>query len=127
MQESFLALGGFGRTTTSRQTLDDRGSDLDRVLHLALGEAGMGADPFDGEGGGVGREGLVLDIPRGFAIDGVGEIGAELFQVDLVDAAADFFVGREQDLDGAVLDLRILQQEMHCIHDFGETGLVVGP
>ena len=87
----------------------------------------MGADPFDGEGGGVGREGLVLDVPRGFAIDGVGEIGAELFQVDLVDAAADFFVGREQDLDGAVLDLRILQQEMHCIHNFGETGLVVGP
>ena len=45
-------------------------------------------------------------LPGGFAVDRIGEIGAELFQVDLVDAAADLLVGREQDLDGAVLDLR---------------------
>jgi hypothetical protein len=88
----------------------------------------MGADAFDREGGGVGREGLVLDIPRGFAVDGVGENRRQsLFQVDLVDAATDFLVGREQDLDGAVLDLRVVQQEMHRIHDFGDAGLVVGP
>ena len=87
----------------------------------------MGADAFDGDGGGVRRKSFVLDIPRGFAVDGVGKIGAELFQIGLVDAAADLFVGREQDLDGAVLDLRILSEEMHRIHDFGEAGLVVGP
>jgi len=75
----------------------------------------------------VGGEGLVLDIPRGFAVDGVGKIGAELFQVDLVDAATNSLVGREQALIGTMLDLRILQKEMRCIHDFGETGLVVGP
>jgi len=34
-----------------------------------------------------------LDIPGGFAVDGVGKIGAELFQIGLVDAAADLFVG----------------------------------
>jgi hypothetical protein len=43
----------------------------------------MGADAFDGEGGGISGEGLVLDIARGFAIDGVGEIGAELFRSTL--------------------------------------------
>ena len=85
-----------------------RGSDLDRMLHLALGEARMGADAFDGDGGAISGESLVLDIARGFAIDGVGEIGAEFFQVDLVDAAPDFLVGREQDFDGAMLDLRIV-------------------
>ena len=84
-------------------------------------------DAFDGDGGAVGRKRLVLDIPGGFAVDRVGEIGAELFQVGLVDAAADLFVGREQDLDGAVLDLRIVDQEMRRIHDLGEAGLVVGP
>ncbi len=64
--------------------------------------------------------------PGGFAVDGVGEVCAELFQVGLVDAASDFLVRREQDFDGAVLDLRVLQQELRRIHDFGEAGLVVG-
>ncbi len=127
MQKALLAFGGFRRTGLLRQALDDGSGDLDRVLHFALGKAGMGADAFDGDGGGVGGEGLVLDIPRGFAVDRVGKIGAELFQVGLVDAAADLFVGREQDLDGAVLDLRIVDQEMRRIHDLGEAGLVVGP
>ena len=48
-------------------------------------------------------------LPGGFAVDRIGEIGAEFFQVGLVDAAADLFIGREQDLDGAVLDLRVVR------------------
>ena len=126
VQKTFLAFGGLRRTGVLGQALDDGGGDLDRVLHLALGETGMGADALDRDGGAVGRERLVLDIPGGFAVDGVGEIGAELFQVGLVDAAADLFIGREQDLDGAVPDLRIADQEMRGIHDFGEAGLVIG-
>ena len=51
-------------------------------------------------------------VPGGFAVHRVGEIGAELLQVDLVDAAADLLVGREQDLDGAVPDLRVVDQEI---------------
>ena len=47
-----------------------------------------------------------------FAVHRVGEVGAELLQIHLVDAAADLLVGREQDLDGAVLDLRVLDQEL---------------
>ena len=86
----------------------------------------MGRDALDGDGGAVGREGFVLDIPGGFAVHRIGEVGAELFQVGLIDAAADFFVGREQDLDGAVPDIWILNQEPRCIHDLGEAGLVVG-
>ena len=86
----------------------------------------MGADALDGEGGGIGGERFVLDIARSFTVDGVGKIGAEFLQVDLVDAAADLFVGREQDLDRAMLDLRIVDQETRRIHDFGKAGLVVG-
>ena len=105
MQKALLALGGLRRAGVFRQAVDDGGGDLDRVLHLALGKAGMGRDALDGDGGAVGRKGLVLDIARGFAVHRIGEVGAELFQVGLVDAAADLLVGREQDLDGAVLDL----------------------
>ncbi len=108
MQKALLALGGLRRAGVLRQPIDDGGGDLDRVLHLALGKAGMRADALDGDGGAVGREGLVLDIARGFAVHRVGEIGAELLQVGLVDAAADLFVGGEQDLDRAVLDLRVV-------------------
>ena len=125
-RKALLAFGGFRRAGILRQALDDARRDLDGVLHLALGKAGMGADAFDRDRGAIGGEGFVLDIPGGFAVDGIGEIGAELFQVGLVDAAADLFIGREQDLDGAVLDVRIVDQEMRRIHDFGEAGLVVG-
>jgi hypothetical protein len=90
-------------------------------------QVSFGRDAFDGDGGAVGREGLVLDIAGGLAVDRVGEIGAELFDVGLVDAAADFFVRREQNLDGAMFDLRIVDQELRRIHDLGDTGLVVRP
>ena len=86
----------------------------------------MRADALDGDGGAVGGKGLVLDIPSGFTVDGVGEIGAELFQIGLVDAAANLFIGGEEDLDGAMLDVRILNQELRSIHDLGEPGLVIG-
>jgi len=46
-----------------RQVIDDGGGDLDGVLHFAFGKAGMGADAFDGNGGGIGRKRFVLDIP----------------------------------------------------------------
>ena len=65
-------------------------------------------------------------LPGGFAVDRVGKVGAELVQIGLVDAAADLFVGREQDLDRAVLDVRMADQEMRGIDDFGKAGLVVG-
>ena len=111
MQKTLLALGGLRRAGVLREAVDDGGRDLDRVLHLALGETGMGRDALDGDGGAIGGKGLVLDMARGFAVDRVGELGAEFLQVDLVDAAADFLVGGEQDLDGAVLDLRVLDEE----------------
>ncbi len=79
----------FGRAAFLRQALDDGGCDLDRVLHLALGIAGMGADAVDGDGGAVGGEGLVLDAAGALAIHGVAEIRAELLKIDIVDAAAE--------------------------------------
>ncbi len=126
VQEALAVLGGLRRAGVLRQPLDDARGDLDRVLHPALGEAGMGADALDGDDSSIRREGLVLQVAGALAVDGVGEIRRELFQVDLVDAAADFLVRREQDLDGAVLDLRMLDQETRRIHDLGDAGLVVG-
>src|ERR1700753_1341642 len=126
MQKALPALGGFRCAAAFRQSIDDGGGDLNRMLNLALGKARMRADALDSDGGDGGRESLVFDIPRVLAIKSIGEVSAELFQVDFVDAAADLFVGREQDLDGAVLDLGMIDQELRRIHDLGSAGFVVG-
>ena len=69
MQKPFLAFGGFGRAGLPGQAINDGRGDLDRVLHFALGKAGMGTDALDGDGGAIGGETFVLDIPGGFAVD----------------------------------------------------------
>ena len=88
VQKALLARGRLRRAALLGQALDDGGGDLDRVLHLPLGIAGMGADAVDGDGGPVGRESLVLDAAGALAVHGVSEIGAQLLQIDVVDAAA---------------------------------------
>ena len=74
----------------------------------------------------VGRKGLVLEGAGRLAVHGVGEVGPELFEIDLVDAAADLLVRREQDLDRAVPDVGIVDQDLRRRHDLGYARLVVG-
>lgn len=93
MQEALLAFGRLGRAGIFGKPVDDRGCDLDRVLHPALGKARMRADALDDDGGTVGGKGFVLDMAGAFTVHRVGEFRAELPQVDLVDAAADFLIG----------------------------------
>src|SRR4029077_14799430 len=92
VQKALSAFGGFRRAGRLRQALDDRRGDLDRMLHPAFGKPGVGADAFDRDRDAIGAEGFVLDIAGAFTVDRIGEIGTELFQIDLVDAAADFLV-----------------------------------
>ena len=72
----------------------------------------MGADALYADGGGVSGEAFILEIPGRFTIERVGIVGAQLFQIDLVDATADLFVGREQDFDRPVLDVGILDKNV---------------
>jgi len=76
--------------------------------------------------GGVGVEGLELDLAQRPAVDGVGKLGAELLDVELVGAAPDLLVGCEPDHEVAVLDLGVLDQDVDGGHDLGAPGLVVG-
>src|SRR5262249_18562349 len=104
MQKTFPALGDLRRPCVFWQAIDDCGRDLDGMLHFSLGKSRVSADALDRDGSAVGGKRLVLDMSGAFAVDGVAEIRAELFQVDLVDPAADLFVRCEEDFDGAVLD-----------------------
>ncbi len=55
-----------------------------------FGEAGVALTPWMVMTARIRREGLVLQVAGALAVDGVGEIRCKLFQVHLVDAAADF-------------------------------------
>lgn len=70
--------------------------------------------------------GFILDGAGGLAIERIGEAGAQLFEIDLVDAATDFLVGGEQQTDLAVADGAILHEDFGGGDDFGNAGLVVG-
>src|SRR6476469_10331147 len=105
MKKTFAVLGSLGRASIFWKPLHNARCDLDRMFHLSLGESGMGADSLDGNNRSIGRERLVLDMTCGLAVDGVGEVRAEFFQIDFVDAASDFLIGREQDFDHAMPDV----------------------
>src|SRR4051812_13764831 len=99
VQKTLPAFGGLRRAAILWQAVDDARGDSDGVLHLDFGKARMRADALNGDGDAIGRKRLVLDIARGLAVDGIGEIGSKLRKVDLVHPRAVFSVRGEQDLN----------------------------
>ena len=59
---------------------------------------------MDLEGGGVGVEGFVIDLAGRFTVERVGDLGAELGEVEVVHAGGDFFVGAEAETNFTVGD-----------------------
>ena len=58
----------------------------------------------------VGGERLAVDLAGAAAVERVGDVGAELLQVDVIDAVADLLVAGEADADRAVRNLRMRRQ-----------------
>ena len=101
-------------------------SDVDGVLHLALGIAGVHVTALDVDFGRCRVEVLELQLTDLSAVHGVGEVGAEAGDVKLDHAAADFFVGGKADAHLAVLEFRVLHHVLHGVHNLGHAGFVVG-
>ena len=97
----------------------------DGVFHLALGRAGVDVTALDVDFGAGGVEVLKLQFSNFAAVHGVCVLCAEAFNVEFHYAAADFFVRGEPDLDGAVLEFRVLHYVLDGVHDFGHAGFVV--
>ena len=125
MDVALHALGGF-RGAFTRQARDEFSGHLDRGDHLVLGVAGMDVATHEGHDGAVGAEGLVFDLAALAAVHGVGNDGAELFDVEVLDALADFFIGGEGDLHQTVFPFGVLVDEGQGLQDFGDAGLVIG-
>ena len=127
MDITFVAGGGLRGKAVFGQTLDKIGGDFDGIDQPASGISGMSVAPLEGNDHTVSRKGLGLDLSHGFAIQGVGVSGAKFLHIEVLRSAADLFVGRKGDADGAVGNLGMGHQVLGGPHDFGHAGLVIGP
>ena len=87
----------------------------------------MDRDALDLDGRAIGGEAFVFDLAQFAAVEGIGEVDAQIGGQAFVDAAADFFIGGEGEADCAVRDLRVGQKVAGGGHQDGHTGLVIGP
>src|SRR3954452_8103310 len=99
MHEAFVPLGGFRRALVLRQALQQLCAELDRVDHLSLRRPRMDAQPFDPDAYLRGGKSLVVDAADLGPVQRVRELRAECIDVEMVDAATDFFVDGETDAD----------------------------
>ena len=98
VQEALAAVGRFGRDGP-RQPGQEIGRHPHGVGHPALGDRGMDVHAADGHFGQVGREGLHVDHVGPLAVERVAGHGADLRQIEMIDAAADLLVAGEAEPD----------------------------
>jgi hypothetical protein len=126
VNEAVAPLGGLGRAVAFRQPLEQPRSELDRVDHLPLRRARMHAEPFDADAHLRRGERLVVDPSHLGAVERVAEVGAELVDVEVVDATSHLLVDGEADANRRVLDLRVRDEIGDGAHYFGHACFVVG-
>ena len=120
-----MAFGVF-RFFSGRQELLPLGGHGQGVFHLALGIAGMDAAAVEGNGPVSGVEVFIFKTAQFAAVDGVGKVSAEFFDIEQGSTAACFFVRRKADANRAVLHVRMLDQIFDGADDGRDAGLVVG-
>ena len=125
MEETFVALGVLGALLHGQKRIELL-ADEDGVFHLALGHAGVDVAALDADGSRGGIEVLELEFADLAAVHRVGVGRVEPGDVELRHAAAYLLVGGEADADGAMLELGMLHDILHCAHDLGHARFVVG-
>ena len=125
VEESLIALGGLGSLVGRQHGCKLHGQQIG-IDPFVLGISRMYADALAMNLGRSGIEILEFQFTYVTAIHGIGPLAAELGDVEMVSAHADFLVGIEGHTNLAVLDFLVLLQVDHCLYDFGNTCLVVG-
>ena len=124
MGKAFVALGTVGPLMDRQQGIEFHGDKLG-VDHTVFRITRVDVPPMESDNGGGGIEVFVLQLAQGAAVDGVGVIGAEVFEVETVRAPADLLIRRKADADSGVGDVRS-HQFLDGGQDLCDTGLVVG-
>ena len=114
------------RSLVYREESVELHSDEDRVQHLSLGVARMDVASLDLYSCSGCIEVLVFKFSDCSAIHCVGIFGAEFSYVKFNDSSSDLLVRGEADLDFSVLELRMIDNILYCIHDFRHSSLIVG-
>ena len=125
MEEAFVALGALG-ALVGRQKVIQLLGDVKGVAHLAFGVARMHIATLDMDLCRGGVEVLELELPYLAAVHGIGIFGVEAGHVKLDHSPANLFVGSETNAHGAVLKLGMIHNILHRVHDFSNTGFIVG-
>lgn len=86
----------------------------------------MDVAAYEGDFGHGGVEVLVLELADLASVHGVGPVGGESLDVELVGTESDLFVGVECHAYVAVGNLGMIDQIVDCGYDFGDAGFVVG-
>ena len=123
--ETLVALR-FLRSLVLRDALHKFSGQPAGIHHFVLGVARMHTRAPDGHLGRCRVEILKFQFAQVAAIHRVGPFAAEFTHVEMVGTPSDFLVGIEGDADLAVLNLLMVAQVAHGLHDFGNAGLVVG-
>ena len=103
-----------------------RAASLIALTILPFDVPGMDAVALDPDPDLRRGERLVVDAADLRAVERVREVGAELLDVEVVDAAADLLVDGEADPDRRMLDLGMRREIGDRAHDLRDARLVVG-
>jgi len=123
--KTLIALGGLGNIGLRNERVELAGQSA-CVHHLVLGITRMHAHTLDSHLGCRGVEVLILQVADIAAVHRIGPFATKLLHIEMVCALADLLIGIERHADIAVLDLVMVAQIAHRLHDFGNAGLVIG-
>ena len=124
MEESLVS-GSVLRTLVHRKEGIEFHSDEDRVQHLTLGVARMDVAALNLYSCSGCIEVLVFEFTDCSSVHCICILGSEFRNIKLNYTSSDFLVRSEADLDFSVLELRMIDNILYCIHDFCNAGLVV--
>ena len=87
----------------------------------------MHANAFDSDFGGSRIEVFILQVANVASIHGVRPLAPELLHIEMMCAHTDLLIRIEAHTNVAVLNLRMVAEIAHCLHDLSHTRLVVSP
>ena len=119
--------GAFGGGKFAGQHAQQFAGEVHGVDHAVIvGSAGVGRDASDFDDGAISRKSLPAYFTNGTTIKRISGRGAEMRDIEMIDAMAYFFVWVKTNPDLAVRDAGIAQQLLGSRHDNGNTGFVIG-
>ncbi len=126
VDKALAAFGRLRRQPIAWERRDEISRELEAVDELPFRGSRVGSTAVDGDQDLLRRERLVLERTEAGAVKRVGEVRAELVEVEMDRATTHLLVDRETDTHRSACQLRMLREPRDRRHDLGDARLVVG-